>query len=201
MILTAGDSFTYGDELPDRENQAWPYLIGRQLGVGVTNLGQCGESNDTIIGLVLRALSQQRYDLVIVGWSHRARFEVWNETNQQPVTIMPASQVDLPWIRDYWRYSYNDDYSLGRWAQQAVLLQGHLKSLNQPYLFINVAGLHYLPPEYEYLYQQLDLSRFVGWPTVGMIELARGAPLGPGGHPLELGHKKIADEISKYIRN
>jgi hypothetical protein len=201
MILTAGDSFTYGEELDNRLEEAWPYLLGQHLNSPVENLGQCGESNDTIVRLVLRALGQRRYDLVVVGWTHWARFEVWNEKNRQPVTVMPASQIDLPWIRDYWRYSYDDDYSIGRWAQQAVLLQGFLKSLGQPYLFINVSGLHHMPREYEYLYQQLDPGCFVGWPSRGMIEITRDTPRGPGGHPLALGHKRIADEIITYIRH
>ena len=37
------------------------------------------------------------------------------------------------------------------------------------------------------------IGRFVEW--------AYGTPQGPGGHPLELGHRRIADEILRNIRH
>ena len=84
-------------------------------------------------------------------------------------------------------------------------LQGLFKQLKQPYLMINIAGLHdrydQHRAELEPLWNQLDQSRFVGWPHRGMIEIAADAPFGPGGHPLELGHERIACEIAEHIRN
>jgi hypothetical protein len=51
------------------------------------------------------------------------------------------------------------------------------------------------------LTKQIDTKMFIGWEEFGMIELTERCPRGPGGHPLEKGHERIADEIAKYIRN
>jgi hypothetical protein len=200
MILTVGDSFTEGEELADREHQAWPYLLGQELALPVRNLGRSGNSNDAMIRQLITALSQQSYSLVVVGWTDPARFETWHEPAGLPVTVMPASRAGLPWTDDYYRYSYNDDYALERWLQQVLLLQAYLNTRNQPYLFIRVAGLTELNPELNTVWPQVDAGKFVGWPFTGMIEMTRDYQRGPNGHPLAEGHQKIADEIRKYIR-
>ena len=48
-LLTVGDSFTYGEELSDLNN-AWPCLLGKQLGWSVTNLGQPASGNTRMVG-------------------------------------------------------------------------------------------------------------------------------------------------------
>ena len=35
----------------------------------------------------------------------------------------------------------------------------------------------------------------------GMVEWMGDCPKGPGGHPLELGHQRIAKKINEHIRN
>lgn len=202
MILTLGDSFTYGEELTDRQ-QAWPYLLGQLLNEPVKNLGESGTCNDSIVRKLLEQTAKQQYSLVVIGWTDRSRFEAWSEVINAPTTIMPASDAKLPWTQDYYRYSYNDQYAWRRWIQQVILAQEYLTARNQPYLFISVAGNH---DYFEYsknitkLCQLVRQDRFVGWPNLGMIELAKGCQLGPGGHPLEEGHERIANEIAKYIR-
>lgn len=201
MILTLGDSFTYGDELPDRMRQAWPALLGVHLDQPVTNLGWPGTCNDSIVRKLLTHTSQHKYDLVVIGWTTPNRFEVWNDRISGPDTVMPDSK--LPWATDYYRYSYNTQYAWERWINQVVLVQEYLISRKQPYLFIMVAGdLEYQDhSQHNTVCQLVRPDCFVGWPDTGMIELTRGCPRGPGGHPLEQGHVKIADEIAKYIRN
>jgi hypothetical protein len=44
-------------------------------------------------------------------------------------------------------------------------------------------------------YELIDHTKFVGWPNDGMVEWAHDSPRGPGGHPLEQGHKLIAEKI------
>jgi hypothetical protein len=48
---------------------------------------------------------------------------------------------------------------------------------------------------YEQLSEQIDKEKFIGWDKFGMIELTNGLPQGPGSHPLEAGHERIANEI------
>jgi hypothetical protein len=182
MILTLGDSFTYGDELDDRVNQAWPYLLGRMLNQPVTNLGQSGSCNTSMVRKLLAHTSHSKYNLVVIGWTDPNRFEVWDERILGPNTVIPGSQSGLPWINDYYRYSYDTQWAWERWVEQVILTQEYLTAQNQPYLFICVSG----QMEYdnrsqliESLCQQIRSDRFVGWPDRGMIELTKGCPLGP----------------------
>jgi hypothetical protein len=199
MILTVGDSFTHGNELDDRLTQAWPYLLGKRFNKPVTNLGECGSCNDSMVRKTIEATVKDHYDLVIVAWTDYNRFECWNELSCKPVTIMPNSQTDLPWTDNYYRYSYNDNFSQQRWYHQILLLQQYLKSQNLNYLFVNVAGLIERKPMP--VWSLFDTQKYVGWPHRGLIEIAGDAPRGPCGHPLSQGHERIANEIATYIRN
>jgi hypothetical protein len=204
MILTLGDSFTWGQELSNRTADAWPYLLGKQFGQEVVNLAQPGSSNDRIVRLAVEETIKQRYDLVIVAWADRSRLEVWSERDQE-IKCVNVHNDFLPWIADYYAQSYNDEYFLERQSLQILLLQQHFKMINQPYLFVNVGAKHFSYRKYRdtlgYIWRQFDLSCFPGWPAQGLIEWTADAPKGPNGHPLELGHQQIADEIAKYIGN
>ena len=136
MILTIGDSFTFGDELDDRLTQAWPYLLGKSLNQHVVNLGQSGTCNDSMVRKILAHTTTNYYDLIIVAWTDHNRFECWSDHVNRPITIMPESLANLPWTDDFYRYSYNDNFSLNRWYQQILLLQQYLKSRNLNYLFV-----------------------------------------------------------------
>jgi hypothetical protein len=86
-----------------------------------------------------------------------------------------------------------------------LALQGYFKSINQKYLFVNLAGLKDYYNEYyndlHHLWDKLDTQYYVGWPQEGFLEFQGDCPIGPGGHPLELGHERIADKIYEHIRN
>ena len=42
---------------------------------------------------------------------------------------------------------------------------------------------------------------WMDWQSEGMIEWMGDCPKGPGGHPLTLGHQRIANKINEHIRN
>ena len=211
MILTLGDSFTQGSELADPGQTAWPARLGQLLGLEVDNQGLQAQGNTYIFRHAVRAVSQHSYDLVVIGWTDVSRIELTTPEGY-PTTItahheqkMIASCCREDWVREYYTQHYSDSYHYQLWTCYMLSLQGLFKQLKQPYLMINIAGLQgrydrYLP-ELEPLWNQLDQSRFVGWPHRGMIEIAADAPRGPGNHPLELGHERIANEIAKYIRH
>ena len=204
MILTLGDSFTWGEELDNRIEQAWPYLIARQFDKRLNNLAQSSASNDRILRLAVEETIQRRYDLVVVVWSDQNRLEAWSEADNQ-IKCVNVHNNFLPWIQDYYKYSYNDDYNLEKKSLQILLLQQHFKMINQPYLFANVSGrqMSYRKnlDKFGYIWKQYDLSCFMGWYDGGLVEWAHDCPRGPGGHPLELGHERIADQVAKYILN
>lgn len=197
MILTIGDSFTLGEELEDL-GRAWPYL----LDPNAVNLGRSGTSNDSMLRLAIENTIDRFWDLVIVAWTHPSRFECYNEISQQLDTVMPGSQSGLPWCADYYKYSYKEEYAYARWFHQILLLQSWFQQRQQPYLFVAIDKLEpmqlkYVPASF---WTQIDTAKFVGWHDRGIIQMCKDTPLGPGGHPLEQGHKIIADEIRTYIR-
>ena len=63
MILTVGDSFTYGEELADRTS-AWPQVLANKINYELVNLGQPSASNDKILRKTLDYLTFNTVDLV-----------------------------------------------------------------------------------------------------------------------------------------
>jgi hypothetical protein len=203
MILTVGDSFTYGEELTNRAADAWPYVLSRMLNSSVTNLGKGGGSNQYIIRTVVEETAKHKFDLVIVGWSDVSRIETW--THGQPICVNHNGRRNIPWVPDYYKHSYDEGFSFRTWATQVLMLQQYLSSINQPYLFVNVAGLqgHYdkYKGDLSFLWDLYTVDKYPGWPYNGMLEWQGDCPKGPGGHPLELGHQRIAEKINEHIRH
>jgi hypothetical protein len=90
------------------------------------------------------------------------------------------------------------------------MLQSYFKQNNQRYLFLSTFGIwsdlreaHY--DEYmlklQYLVDQVDSACYIDWPKWGMVDWQGDCPRGPGGHPLELGHQRIAERINEHIRH
>ena len=209
MILTIGDSFTFGEELSNRLDQAWPYLLGRDLNLPVTNLAQGGASNDYIFRTSIEHTVENKYQLVIVQWSDPSRMEVWYKNG--PISVTAHSNwrniVELSWMQDYYKYSYNDLFRYRTWYSHVIALQEYFKNKQQRYLFCNLAGLqgYYGDDDGYYndlkhLWDNVNEEYYVGWPIDGFLEFQGDCPKGPGGHPLELGHQRIADKIYEHIR-
>lgn len=209
-ILTVGDSFTYGEELENRETQAWPYLLAMAMNATVLNLGQGGASNDYIFRTAIEETVHTTYDLVIVQWSEPSRMEVWH--GDRPISVTAHSNWNkigqLSWMQDYYKYSYNDLFRYRTWYAHVIALQEYFKSKQQKYLFCNLAGLqgYYRDVDGYYnslkhLWSSVDEQYYVGWPTDGFLEFQGDCEKGPGGHPLELGHKRISNKIYEHIRN
>ena len=75
-LLTVGDSFTYGEELVDKQ-MAWPFRLADKLNCEVTNLAKPGGGNSRMVRYVIENVNS--FDLVIIAWSHFARIELADE--------------------------------------------------------------------------------------------------------------------------
>lgn len=86
MLLTAGCSFVWGDELegfdqdpPTHQKLTWTHLLAQKLNVNYVNRGVCGAGNDKIFREVTDYLhdpSRQRPTHIVVMWSAFQRAEV-----------------------------------------------------------------------------------------------------------------------------
>lgn len=208
MILTVGDSFTYGDELENRLNEAWPYLLGRRFNREVLNLGQSNGSNDMIYRVCIEETCKQKFDLVVVAWSLPDRIEYgFDGTLMSFNAHFETHDLVIKWAEQFYKLGYDDEYQHRRWYTNMVALQGYFRGIQQPYLFISISeiynfDLHKL--KFKHLIDAIDQRYAPGWPAWvndGMISWQGDCPKGPGGHPLALGHERIANKIAEHISN
>jgi lysophospholipase L1-like esterase len=66
------------------------------------------------------------------------------------------------------------------------MLDSYLRDKNIPYIFVRTFDV---PP-----------SGVGNWVIGSMVEWMGDCPKGPGGHPLELGHQRIAEKINEHIK-
>lgn len=229
-ILAIGDSFTYGSELPDASRTltsipgtviynipsklAWPYLLAQKTSGTVDNLGMPGGSNSRIFRVAIKESLLKKYDLVICAWTHLARLDIVHHEIEFPVTLKSSEWLmnEVPWVKDFFKISYDSSHAAETWMAQLIALQDFFKHNNQQYIFLNMEGSEIFPgflgveknrvtPRFAELEKRLDKTYYMGWPDTGMVDWMGDAPKGPGGHPLELGHKRIADKIYEHIGN
>jgi hypothetical protein len=207
MILTIGDSFTYGQELEDRHRDSWPMILGRKLDQGVYNLAVPAGSNDRMFRVAVDRVVQNEYDLVICGWTEVSRIDTTVDGNELQITSSSTwLHRKYPWIKQYYANHYSERFAQETWLTKVIALQGFFKQRNQKYLFVSMDSRwdwdeYYHKLELMHLVEQIDKNNYVGWPEEGFTHWQGEAPLGPNGHPLELGHQRIADKIYEHIRN
>lgn len=171
--MTNGDSFTYGDELPVRTD-AWPWLVAESLGYELDNIGRAGASNDHILNSTVEYLEDNNPDMIIIGWTSPDRIDIGGKSalpNRDPHVFR----------------SWNDD-----WARKKLHTQ--INILNK-YVLKNHNAYHCCTWIEDHYFTNVDtyIGRFVDW--------TEGLPKGRYGHPLEEGHRQIADNIIQYIKN
>jgi hypothetical protein len=182
MILVNGCSFTSGEESPI----AWPSLIPNTV-----NIAKAGASNDYILRSTVDYIEQHdNITHVVIAWTSPHRIEI----NEKHLTA--SSQAKYGKVVDEVFKDWNNDWAFNKFLTQIKLMASYLKGRGIPYIFVStfdiqiMANLTIVSP-YNYL----------GWPYYGIVEIMGDCPKGPGGHPLELGHQRIADYINEHIRH
>ena len=206
-LYTVGDSFTYGDELPDPVADGWPQKLANMLGYDLVNHGRSGVGNEYIIKKTIQAVAEHNPDLVVVAWTSCGRVEFADEWG--PYDIWPAcnsrafhEDPKLEYRHELIKYitMYNDsEHEYRRWLRQVILLQSFLKTHGVEYLMCSAFDNQHRFGKYwqtnQGYYDLIDTDRIVGWPNDGMVEWSFQYPLAPKGHPLGEGHTKIAEKI------
>ena len=177
MILVNGDSFTYGEELQERFN-AWPHCLSTPF---VLNEARPGYSNDAIIRTTVEVLEQAEVKKVIIAWTTPNRIEV----NGQHLT--PTSHRKYGSICDQVFLDWQEDWAINKFYTQVALLDGYLRHKGVSAVFVRTFDV--------------PNCNIGNWIEGSMVEWMGDCPKGPGGHPLELGHQRIAKKINEHIRN
>lgn len=211
-ILAVGDSFTYGEELENREH-AYPYYLAKGLKANVVNLGLPSGGNTQMIRNVIDyVVSGEPVDLVIIGWTSPGRTEFADANGV--FDIWPGYGGDLfrrdgqEWRLDLLNYinQYHDPkYLYTQFLYDVILLQDFLKQRNIKYVMLSVVSNEYYHKTFynedAALPKLIDAQHFLGWPSEGMAEWTNGCKRGPRGHFLEEGHRKVTAKLYEHIRN
>jgi hypothetical protein len=207
LVYTIGDSFTYGDELNNPKKDAWPVLLSNKLGMSLINEGRCGVSNEFIVKKTIQAIPKYKPNLVIVAWTSFGRAEFSDQYGVYDIWPGCSSRVfdedhKLQYRKELIKYitvNNNNEHDYRRWLRQVVLTQNFLQNHQIDYIMCNVFdNQHRFGKFYkdnQGYYELIDHTKFVGWPSDGFVEWVYNTPHGPGGHPLEQGHKQIAEKI------
>ena len=204
LLYTLGCSFTYGEELQDPVTQSWPALLAKKIGYDVINHGKPGRGNNYIVKTAIKQVPKLKPDLVIVAWTSCGRMEfadrysvydIWPGCQRRFEKPYPHRDTLIKYITSY----HNELHQYRNWLQSVILLQDFFKLRNINYRFVNTFDNHELTKKYAKVSQEyielIDIDRFVGWPDYSMMEWMGDCLKGSGGHPLELGHDRIATEI------
>ena len=188
VLISGGDSFTYGSELPSQEH-TWANVLAQQKGWNICNTAKPGYSNSAIRRNVMNAVNQYKdLDLyVAVMWSFPNRYEFrfaydtghketpWysinpftpeNYTQQEHkdnadskgITEFANSYVKNVAIEPYWEI-YNT------WCE-IVMLQNYLIKHKIKYVFMTVDHTIFksqlvLDTTLKTLIADIDMSKFI----------------------------------------
>ena len=207
MIYCFGDSFTFGDELADR-NDAWPGVLNQMTDHIVVGIAKPGASNSWICNKVIQKCLEQKPQLAIIAWTTTDRYEFFDENNNS-LCINVNDGITNTFVKQLYSEYHNVGGKFLEWVCQAILLQNFLENQGIPYRFVHAfsSGINDIidnnkhNPHFKKMLSFLNTDCFIGWPGDDFIKWSRGSPLGPNGHFLEQGHKQVAEHMYEQIKD
>ena len=209
MIYAIGDSFTFGDELRDK-NHAWPNVLSKMLNIPIVNKGRPATGNLRMVKRAMDAVFNNA-ELIIIGWSDVNRIEfadddgiydLWAARNYR--SFMDNFDHRSGIIKYMTAYDV-PEYHYARWLRYVILIQNFCKFNNIPLVMFISCGANESHQQYEskffHLLNHIDKTQFVDGMHNSVAEWCYGLPYGSNGHPLQEGHQLIAKKINEHIRH
>lgn len=141
-IFSIGCSFTFGNELENPKQSAWPYLLAEKLNSSVTNDAICGGTNQRTVYRTIKN-SIDSYDLFIIAWTTYTRFTFYKSDNNYEINFTPQlinkiyqnEKYFKDWGSILYKVWFNELFAFKIWLQQIINLQLFLR--DKSYLMIN----------------------------------------------------------------
>lgn len=179
-LYVNGCSFTYGDELKNPKQDAWPLLVSSYLEVNLLNDAVSGGTNDRTVYNTVQNI--KHYDYFFIAWTFYSRFTERNPVDNFEINFNPRLNLDasLHYSDDlkknyqkykdygnlYYKYWFNELYEFKKWLQQIVLLQSFFKVHNKPYLMLNTVSNNlsaWLQPQEKFINATRHLLEFFNY--------------------------------------
>jgi hypothetical protein len=132
-----GCSFTYGDELNNPDDSAWPVLVSRYYDRDFLNDATSGGTNQRTVYRTI--LNIEQFDFFVIVWTDYSRFTLYNPVDNFEINFNSSLTLDasLHYSDDlkknykkykeygslYYKHWFNDLYEFKKWLQQILMLQ------------------------------------------------------------------------------
>ncbi len=146
-----GCSFTYGDELQNPSESAWPVLVSLHYGKEFLNDAVSGGTNQRTVYKTILNIDQ--FDFFVIAWTDYSRFTLYNPVDNFEINFNPQLKLDasLHYSDDlkknyqkykthgesYYKHWFNDLYEFKKWLQQILMLQAVFDARNKKYVMLN----------------------------------------------------------------
>lgn len=213
LLYCNGDSWACGDELSDdaeqRIKKSFPGLIADSLGIPIVNSAIPGGSNHRTLRSSVedlsRLLMEGKKPFALITWTFPHRFELYSRKEDKWVDFNDTeAEGDMSIGNTIWSKFSTDRSDLLTMLTQVVLMESFLVKNNIPYFMVNIHSVNYrlLSKEEEFRYQSQINSNYClgGLPLKELLLTYPTVKWGKRGHPLEAGHKIVADFLNQHIQ-
>lgn len=225
ILITSGDSHTYGYELVPSEligsandlkndrgfdeyrmTHNWPFLLGKRIGARtVVNLAKPGMGNQWIASSIVEWIDQNleivdpSEILVIVGWSNPGRFDFYDTDRRKWDTCLPMAMTEKTKV--YFQHFYSDTDSYRRHMSSVIMLQMLLDRIGIRYFMFNAMESTVEPAQIQGRIYDRFLDRKTFYEDISMIQHCKsiGCKVTAGGHLLADGYQVWASVITDQL--
>ena len=213
MLLAGGDSFTWGNELPDCDESrfsrlSWSALLAEQHGMTYNCVAEGGASNQTIARKVMEAVDSST-EMVVVMWTFPVRHELL--LRRDHADRLKRSYVNV----SPWHALEEKDAALRQYAESLMSIAAHeyheqqsIAAVYSLYSFLRSRNIEFLfsaasQQVYEMLARTSPLSaelKTASWYRrgEGFYDWAKqqGYKMTELGHPIAEAHRAWLDKYS-----
>ena len=200
-LYTNGCSFTWGDELSDR-NLRFAGLLANKFNCELIDDSMCGASNERILRTTLDYLQNPNTDLenlmVVIGWSGISRKEIYNNGwNKITPTMIGTNDVATRYyskIQSVQQDNLNFYYQTLLLQTKMMIKDGSKREVTDGY------DTSYLTKEQA---KDININTFPSYLSNGMTfreyALRNGGGLKPNRHPDEKSHELFTEHIYENL--